>query len=29
MKITKTTLLEMLGDSDVQYVIPVYQRAYS
>lgn len=29
MKITKTTLLEMLGDANVQYVIPVYQRAYS
>lgn len=29
MKITKTTLLEMLGAADAQYVIPVYQRAYS
>ena len=29
MKITKTTLLEMLGEAGASYVIPVYQRAYS
>lgn len=29
MKITKTTLLEMLGGAGARYVIPVYQRAYS
>ena len=29
MKITKTTLLEMLGEAGARYVIPVYQRAYS
>lgn len=29
MKIAKTTLLEMLGDEGAQFVIPVFQRAYS